>query len=523
MSPAERKRVLVTSLIWASVLAATVAFFLWRQRPHPALVPGSPPPIATAPAASAADTAIVPSQQMEAPLSPVQLSDEQMRSIGMTTGTAEYKQLNGDLRATGNVAINDTLVSYVQVRFSGYIRKVFADATYRYVRKGDPLFTIYSPDLVATQQEYLLAHENQQALSDSSIREVAAGARSLSTAAEHRLEQWQIPESEIAELKRSGKVLNELTIQSPASGYITERNAFPNMYADPAMRLYAIADLSRVWVNAQVFQNDVGRLKAGDMAAIAVDAYPQKTFSGRVEEILPQVDLATRTVPVRLSIGNPGLLLKPGMFVNVDLKSSLGRRLVVPASSVLQTGLKQIVFLDKGNGRIEPKEVVLGPQVGGDIVIVKGLDAHQAIVTSANFLIDSESQLQAASTPNIPAPQDAHAGEGSASQPLVQIEFTTNPDPPRKGSNAIRVKLAAGKGTGIQGADVGVTFFMAAMPAMGMAAINVTARLTEKGSGLYEGAIDLASGGTWQVTVTAKQHGQLIASRKLSVTAKGGM
>jgi Cu(I)/Ag(I) efflux system membrane fusion protein/cobalt-zinc-cadmium efflux system membrane fusion protein len=520
MSPAERKRVFLTSLIWACVLAATVVFFLWRQRPHPAPVSSVPSPLASAPAASSAQAAAAPSQPMEAPLSPVQLSAEQMRSIGMTTGTAEYKQLSDDLRATGSVAIDDTQVSYVQVRFSGYIRKVFADATYRYVRKGDPLFTIYSPDLVATQQEYLLAHENQQALGGSSIREVAAGAKSLSAAAEHRLEQWQIPASEIAELKRSGRVLSELTIQSPASGYITERNAFPNMYAEPATRLYAIADLSRVWVNAQVFQNDVGRLKAGDRAAITVDAYPQKTFMGRVEAILPQVDLATRTVPVRLSIANPGLLLKPGMFVNVDLKSSLGRRLVVPASAVLQTGLKQIVFLDKGNGRIEPKDVVLGPQVGGDVVIVKGLDAHQAIVTSANFLIDSESQLQAASAPAVPAPQ---AGEGTRAQPSLQIELSTNPDPPQKGSNTIRIKLSSGNGAGVSGAAVDVTFFMAAMPAMGMAAMTTTSRLAEKGSGLYEGAIDLASGGTWQVTVTAKQHGQPIAARKLSVTAKGGM
>jgi Cu(I)/Ag(I) efflux system membrane fusion protein/cobalt-zinc-cadmium efflux system membrane fusion protein len=444
-----------------------------------------------------------------------------MRSIGVTTGTAEFKDITDDLRATGNVAINDRLVSYVQVRFSGYIRKVFADAIYQYVKKGDPLFTIYSPDLVNTEREYVLANDNQRALSRSSIRDVAAGARSLSTAAERRLEQWDISADQIADLKRTGNVITDLTVQSPATGYITERNAFPNMFAEPATRLYAITDLSRVWVNAQVFQSDVGRLKLGDKAAITVDAYPQMTFSGHVEQVLPQVDTATRTLPVRLSVENAGLLLKPGMFVNVVLKSSLGRRLVVPASSVLQTGLKQVVFLSKGDGLIEPKEVELGPQVGDDIVVLHGLEAHQAIVISANFLIDSESQLQAASGANMPPAQGA--SQGAAPSQSVQVEFTTNPDPPQKGRNRLRVKLAGNNGAADSGADVAVTFFMAAMPQMGMAEMNVTTKLDSKGGGLYEGNAELPMGGTWQVTITAKQHDLLIAARKFTVNAKGGM
>jgi Cu(I)/Ag(I) efflux system membrane fusion protein/cobalt-zinc-cadmium efflux system membrane fusion protein len=409
------------------------------------------------------------------------------------------------------------------VRFSGSIRKVFANATYQYVRKGEPLFTIYSPELVATQQEYLLANDNQRALSSSSIRDVAAGARSLSTAAEHRLAQWEIPESEISELKRSGKVLTDLTIQSPASGYILERNALPNMYAEPGTRLYTIADLSRVWVNAQVFQCDVGRLKPGDQAAITVDAYPQKSFNGRVEEVLPQVDATTRTVQVRLSIDNTGLLLKPGMFVNVDLKSAMGRRLVVPASSVLQTGLKQIVFLNQGDGRIEPKEVVLGPQIGESFVILKGLEAHQSIVTSANFLIDSESQMQAASGVGAPTMSISGASGGGASRQSERIELTTNPNPLQKGANTLHVKLTGSNGAMISGADVAVAFFMPAMPEMGMAAMNTTTKLNEKRGGLYENASELPCGGTWQVTVAVKQHGQLVAIKKFSVNAVGGM
>jgi RND family efflux transporter MFP subunit len=464
--------------------------------------------------------------KIETPLGPVQLTNEQMNSIGVRTGTVEYKQLNDEIRATGTVDIDERLQSSVQVRFSGYIRKVFADATYQYVRKGDPLFTIYSPELVATQEEYLLARRNQNALSSSSVDGVASGAASLASAAEQRLRQWDIPSSEIAKLQETGKAISELSINSPASGYIMERNALPNMFVEPATKLYSLADLSRVWVNAQVFQNDVGRLKRGDSSSITVDAYPGRTFQGHVEEILPQVDMTTRTVKVRLAVGNPGVALKPGMFVNVDLMSGLGRQLTVPASAVFQTGLRQIVFVDHGSGSLEPRDVSLGARVGDDFVVLKGLQPHQQIVTSANFLLDSESQLQAAASSY--TPPAAGAGQQATAKPegqrlTITIDLSTDPNPAHKGSNLFRVKLSGANGQPIAGADVTVTFFMAAMPAMGMGAMNTTSHLSAKGFGVYEGTGVLESGGTWQVTVTAKQNGQTIGTKQLRVNAEGGM
>jgi Cu(I)/Ag(I) efflux system membrane fusion protein/cobalt-zinc-cadmium efflux system membrane fusion protein len=523
MTAVAQKNIFTATLAWAALMTVMLVVFLLRTEIRHPLTPFSASATVAASSSSVNETASMSSHSMDAPLAPVQLTAEQMRNIGMTAGTAEYKDMNDDLRATGTVAINDRLLSYVQVRFSGSVHKVFANATYQYVRKGEPLFTIYSPELVATQQEYLLANDNQRALSGSSIRDVAAGARSLSTAAEHRLAQWEIPESEITELKRTRKVLTDLTVQSPSSGYITERNALPNMYVEPGTRLYTIADLSRVWVNAQVFQCDVGRLKPGDQAAITVDAYPQRTFSGHVEEILPQVEATTRTVQVRLSIDNTGLLLKPGMFVNVDLKSRLGKRLVVPASSVLQTGLKQIVFLNRGEGRIEPKEVVLGPQIGSDFVILKGLDAHQSIVTSANFLIDSESQMQAAFGAAAPSAQNMDMAVATASKQSIQIAFSSHPDPMQKGNNKLYVKLTDNNGKAVSGAEVTVAFHMEAMPEMGMAAMNESAALAEESAGAYEGLEKLPCGGTWQVAIAVKQHGQLIAAKKFSINAKGGM
>jgi RND family efflux transporter MFP subunit len=525
------KYVLRTSLVWFVVLAVAAGIWVYRfhaekQQPAMTMSDDVQPVAAGASPDSKEPMSSMPEQKMGTPLAPVQLTPERMQSIGVQTGTVEYKQLSDDMRVTGTVDINERLLSYVQVRFPGYIRKVFANATYLYVHKGEPLFTIYSPDLVATQQEYLLAQQNQKALSTSTVDGVASGAESLSGAAEQRLEQWEVPQSELAKLKESGKPITDLTINSPVTGYIIERNALPNMYAEPSTKLYTVADLSRVWVYAQIFQNDIGRFKPGDTAQITVDSYPGRTFSGQVEEILPQVDMATRTARLRLDIANSGLKLKPGMFVNVDLKTSLGRQLVVPASAVFQSGTRQLVFLNHGNGSLEPKEVTVGPRVGGDFVVLKGLEARQSIVTSANFLIDSESQLQAAAGSFVPPPPGAGSNAPPSNAPAAaqaKIDFTSDPNPPRKGSNVFRVKLMGTNGTPITGAEVTITFYMAAMPAMGMSAMNTTAKLTEKGNGLYEGNGSLGSGGTWQVAISVQKNGQIIATKQLRVNATGGM
>jgi Cu(I)/Ag(I) efflux system membrane fusion protein/cobalt-zinc-cadmium efflux system membrane fusion protein len=527
------KYVVRTSVIWLIVLAIVIGVFVYRSRSgvqHAARSsvqsPGSVAPAAVGPAPTAENAASTPHNAQQPPLGPIQLTAQRMQSIGVTTGTVEFKPISNDIRATGNVDFDQRLISYVQVRFPGYIRQVYANAPYQYVRKGQPLFTIYSPELVATQQEYLLARQNQKALSASTVDGVASGAAALTAAAEQRLAQWEISKSELNKLKTGGKPITDLTIESPVSGYITEYNALPNMFVQPSTRLYTVADLSQVWVYAQVFQDDVGRLNPGDRAQITMDAYPGKVFSGRIDQILPQVDLATRTVRVRLVIANPGLKLKPGMFVNVDLKAPMGRALVVPASAVLQSGSRQLVFLYQGDGRIEPKEVTLGPSTDQGFVVLSGLKAHQRIVTSANFLIDSESQLQAAAGSFVPPPPGAGgvaATSSNAAAQQVNIEFSTSPSPPHKGQNTFFVKLRSPNGTPIAGARVTVALHMPAMPAMGMGAMNTTTTLSDHGNGTYEGSGTLETSGNWQVTITAEKNGQTIATKQLRVNATGGM
>ena len=463
--------------------------------------------------------------QPEMALAPVQLSSQRMQSIGVQIGEVKFQPVNDEIRFFGNVQADERRLAYVQTRFSGWIRKLYVDATGDFVRKGQPLFTIYSPELVTTEQEYLIARKNQADLRQSSVTGVASGAVSLFSATKDRLLQWEIPPSEIAQLDTDGKVITDLTINSPVSGYITEKNALPNMYVQPETHLYTVSDLSEVWVLAQVFQSDAGKIKPGDHAEVTVDAYPGKVFLGRVDYLLPQVDTVTRTLPVRLVIPNPGLKLRPGMYVNVRLKQSLGKQLVVPGSAVFHSGTRSLVFAYRGDGNIEPREVELGSRVGEQQIVAKGVHAGEQIVTSANFLIDSEAQLQAAAGAFVPPPPGSGgaAAMNAPAQTQATVELTTDPSPPHKGGNTIRVKLASPNGQPVTGAQVTVTFFMTGMPDMGMSAMKTVINASDKGAGMYEGTGDLGSGGTWQVSVIAMQNGQAIASKQLTVSATGGM
>jgi Cu(I)/Ag(I) efflux system membrane fusion protein/cobalt-zinc-cadmium efflux system membrane fusion protein len=518
------------------LLAGALGFYWWRSHATgqgwmqgltlPARLPQavrSMLPAALQPAETNAVPAPPPQPLSGEPdLVPVQISPQRLQSIGVKHGRVQRKTVSDQISTAGNVALDETRLSYVQVRFPGFIQKVFVDATYQYVRQGQPLFTIYSPDLVATEREYLVAKQNQSQVARSTIPGVVSGAASLLDAAVNRLKQWQVPDAEIERLEKTEQVQQEIEIDSPASGYITERKAYPSTAVQPDMRLYAIADLSTVWVNAQVFQNDMGQVKVDAPATISADTYPDRSLTGRVDFIYPDVDMTTRTTRVRIVLHNPDPPLSPGMFVKVVLQVPMGEQLVIPAGGVLQSGARQIAFVDRGDGYLVPRDIQLGSRVGDDFIVLKGLKEGEQIVTSANFLIDSESQLQASLGSYAPPPPGA--GNAKAmNAPKVNAEMTSQPEPPRKGGNVFRVKLTDSKGAPISGAQVSVNFFMAAMPAMGMAAMRTDVKCSDKGNGFYEGSGQLASGGTWQVTITALKDGQTIASKQFSVNATGGM
>ena len=500
-----------------NLFLAAAAYWFWRsstQKPAENVAVEHPP---------MEGFTAAPTENAPLALAPIELTPERMQSIGVSTGRVEYKTISSEIRATGTVDVDERRLAYVQTRYPGWVKEVFVNATYQYVRKGERLFTIYSPELVASQQEYLLAKANAGHLGQSSVEGVSSGADSMLRSAHERLLQWNLSEQDIAKLEASGKPLAEFTFVSPVSGYVTERMALPNAYVQPEMKLYSIADLSGVWVNAQIFQQDAGKLKPGQPADITVDAYPSRVFHAHVEQLLPQVDPATRTLQVRLALPNPGLALKPGMFVNVQLHAPLGRQLLVPASSVVQAGSRQLVFLSKAQGSFEPREVELGARTEDGFVVLKGLQSGDTVATSANFLIDSESQLQAAAGAFTPAsPAAGAAGATNGSEPQATAELTTDPSPPHKGQNRVQVKLSTPDGKPLAGAKVTLHFFLPGMPAMGMAAVNATSQLTDQGNGTYAAEAELSSAGTWQVTVNAEQAGKIILAKQLNLIATGG-
>jgi Cu(I)/Ag(I) efflux system membrane fusion protein/cobalt-zinc-cadmium efflux system membrane fusion protein len=506
-------------------LAGVLGGLWWRAR---STSNAAMPPAATHETTEPPHPAAAPAPMPAEPeLAPIPLSSPRMQGVPVSYGTVMRKPLRDEIRTTGNVMLDESRLTYVQMRISGQVRRVFVAATFQRVDEGQRLFTFFSQDVVATEREYLLALQTRERLLDSTVPGVTAGAEALPAAALERLRQWGVPNPEIERLQENANVRDEIEVGSPVSGWVVEREAVPNKSVEPNTRLYTIADLSQVWVVAQVFQSDLGRIREGDAATVTVDAYAGQTFAGRVDFIYPDVDTTTRTTRVRLVLPNPNLKLTPGMFANVTFRVSMGQQLTIPASGLLQTGTRSIVFVDEGKGYLQPHEVELGPRIGDDFVVTRGLRAGDRIVTSANFLIDSESQLQAALQAFSPPAAVAGAGGGHAAHmpatAQAKLELTTEPNPPQRGANTFRAHLVDAAGAPVTGADVSILFFLPAMPAMGMAEMRVESRLMDAGGGNYQGTGTLAAGGTWQVTVTARRGGQVIATRQMSLSATGGM
>jgi len=326
----------------------------------------------------------------------LEVSPEKQQLIGVEYGTAEYETTADTIRATARVTLDETKIVKVQTRLEGWIDHVFADFTGKDVKQGDALVTIYSPDALATEEEYLLALRAQYVMRDGELPALAAGNDSLVAAARKRLELWDIAGREIDLVARTGKAIENLTVYAPASGYVTERNAFPKQHVTSDTVLYTLADLSTVWAVADVFEYEAAGVRLGQQAALTLDALPGRTFYGRVSYILPGVDPVSRTLKARIAFANPRDLLKPDMYGQVEIHTCGERRLMSPESAVLDAGDRQVVYVDLGNGKLEPRPVRVGEHMSGRVEILAGLQAGERIVTSGNFLLDSESQLKVA-------------------------------------------------------------------------------------------------------------------------------
>lgn len=323
----------------------------------------------------------------------VRLSPEKQQLIGVRTAQIGFEDVARTLRAVGIVEMDETRISHVHTKVSGWVRQVFVDYTWQHVQKNQPLFTLYSPELVSAQQEYLLALRAQSSLGQAPYQEVVASANALLRAARQRLKLWDVTGEQIAQLEAEGKAKEELTVFSPVMGHVSERKVFPNQYVTPESDLYTIVDHSYVWVQAQLYEYEIAAVHVGQRVAMTVTALPGRVFRGQVIYVDPHLDTTTRSVNVRLEFSNPDLALKPGMYATTEFRVALGRQLVVPREAVIDTGARQLVFLARGNGYFEPREIQVGPEMDERVVVLDGLEPGETIVTSGAFLIDSESQL----------------------------------------------------------------------------------------------------------------------------------
>jgi Cu(I)/Ag(I) efflux system membrane fusion protein len=283
----------------------------------------------------------------------------------------------------------------VSTKVGGWIEELYVDFTGRFVRQGEPLLTLYSPELVSTQEEYLIALQARKSLSKSPFPEVASSGASFAESAKRRLKLWDISDDQIRALEEGGQARKTLTLYSPFTGFVLEKSAYQGMSVMPGMALYKLADLSVVWLYADIYEYELPFIRLGQQASIQLTYLPGEIITGRVIYIYPSLNPETRTAKVRFEIPNPHDKLKPQMYATVEIKVHLGQRLVVPVGAIIDTGIRQLAVIDKGNGYFEPREVK-AERIDEYYEVMKGLKAGERVVTSATFLVDSESNLKAA-------------------------------------------------------------------------------------------------------------------------------
>jgi membrane fusion protein, copper/silver efflux system len=326
----------------------------------------------------------------------VAISSDGIRLSGVQTEAAIIERVARSVRTVATVTADETRIRHVHTKIAGWVEKLFVNFTGQLVRKGEPILSIYSQELLASQEELLRARETAASFAASELPEVRKGGEELLAAARRRLTLFDVPESFIEELERSGKAQRTVTLLAPASGFVTAKGIFEGQQIEPGMELFTITDLSRIWIEADFYEYEARALRVGQEARVTLPYDPSRQLAGRVTYIYPTLNPESRTLRVRLEFQNPDFALKPAMFANVELPLDAAEGVVIPDSAVIDTGERQIVFVSLGGGRFEPREVKLGIRSSGKAQILSGVAAGDQVVTRANFLLDSESQLRAA-------------------------------------------------------------------------------------------------------------------------------
>ncbi|HEY1304274.1 MAG TPA: efflux RND transporter periplasmic adaptor subunit [Vicinamibacterales bacterium] len=444
----------------------------------------------------------------------VTLDTRRQQLIGVRIVAARRTMLSPEVRAAGTVTFDETRQVEINTRVDGWIRELYADYTGRPIHQGEPLFTLYSPDVISTQNEYLLALKGQtHAGSDASS--VHGLEDRLVAAARDRLVRLDMSPGDIDQLRASGRTSETITFRAPANGVIVEKMAVRGMRVMAGQTLYKVADLSTLWVEADIYERDLAAVRTGAAATVSVQAYPERSFTGRVSYISPIVTPDTRTVRTRITLPNRDGLLKPNMVASIVLSGPAADALVVPPDAVVDTGTRRFVFVADGSGRYAPRDVRVGRRTAESTEILSGLTEGELVADSATFFLDSESQLRSALHGYEPPTFDERVGPAAA--PAIDVTFRYEPDPPKPGTVTFFVTAKDASGAPVAGVNVRVVLFMAAMPSMNMPALKTEAALLSVSDGVYRGSGEVMTPGRWDVTVTLAKEGRTIAMRQFAL------
>jgi len=372
-----------------------------------------------------------------------------VQNIGVRTTEARLTSLSRNIRTIGRVTFDEQRVARLHPKYDGWVETLFADKTGDPVKEGSMLASIYSPQLVATQEEYILALNSVDMLKDSPFPDVRNGAESLLRSAHERLKLFDVPEHQIRKLETERKVMKGMHIHSPFDGIVMNIGARDGQRVTPETELYMIADLTHVWVIVDLYEDDLPWVRVGDTAAMKVAGIPGRTFTGKVTYIYPYLEAKTRTNKIRLEFDNPELALKPDMFANVDVKASRQvNAVVVPSEAIVRTGEQEQVFIQRAAGQFEPRKVIIGVASDGQTQIIKGVEAGEIVVTSSQFLIDSESKLKEATAKMM------HPGKPAAEPASSDMDMSTpqTPDTKKQGMDMKGMDMS---GMDMNGMDMG--------------------------------------------------------------------
>jgi multidrug efflux pump subunit AcrA (membrane-fusion protein) len=501
------KRYVLGILILAAVIAAGAYVLLGQRRP--------PAPAVTAEVHGHSATAASPATA--AARGAVELDTRRQQLIGVRTAIVRRASLDDTIRLAGTVVVDETRQSEISTHVDGWIRELSADFTGRVIRRGEPLFTLYSPDVIATQQEFLLALRGRATSNPGDVigREYADR---LVAAARERLLRLDMPPQDVDQLERTGKTAEAITFASPVTGTIVEKTAVRGMRVMAGQTLYRVADLSTVWVEAEAYEADLASMRPGVRATVSFGAYPRRTFAGRISFVAPTITAETRTARVRVAMANPGGLLKPNMLAEVSVETPATPSLIVPTDAVVNTGTDTLAFVAEGEGRFTPRRVRIGRTTPDGVEVLSGLNDGDTVATSATFFLDSESQLRGA-LQNYEPPSNPAAAPAAPNTTALDVTFRSDPELPTPGDVTLIVTVKAA-GRPVTDAEVSVVLSMPGMPSMNMPAMRAQATLPSVGEGTYRGTGQVMTPGRWDIAVSVRRHGQSLGTRQFALIVR---